>query len=101
LLRNCNLDDGGAALPETEMNAEALDETEDLKQFARRHLLGWYAQLRAQGDANLREEQAVVSGAVGRLDSGTWGECVRCRGAIGTNRLRAMPEARCCLDCRR
>ena len=83
------------------MNAEALDETEDLKQFARRHLLGWYAQLGAKGDTDPGEEREVVSGAVERLDRGTWGQCDRCRGAIGTNRLRAMPEARCCLDCRR
>jgi DnaK suppressor protein len=44
---------------------------------------------------NLRELDA----ALGRIASGEFGKCESCGGAIGTQRLRALPEARYCIAC--
>ncbi len=34
-----------------------------------------------------------------RLAAGTFGRCEQCGGAISEDRLRARPEARCCISC--
>jgi RNA polymerase-binding transcription factor DksA len=81
------------------MPSAAIDQFEDMKHCARRVLLGWRDQLCARTDA--REDREQVCRAVERIERGTWGECVRCHGAIGRNRLLAMPETACCLSCTR
>lgn len=40
-----------------------------------------------------------IDAAVQRLDTGTYGACERCGGAIGDGRLRARPTARTCMAC--
>jgi RNA polymerase-binding transcription factor DksA len=45
--------------------------------------------------AELRE----VKAALGRIEDGCYGLCERCRGAIGRQRLRAIPEVRLCIAC--
>ncbi|MFN0062500.1 MAG: TraR/DksA family transcriptional regulator [Myxococcaceae bacterium] len=44
-------------------------------------------------------ELAEIDAALSRLEGGTFGRCERCLGAIGRQRLRAMPEARYCITC--
>ena len=43
-------------------------------------------------------ELADVDRALQRLDAGTYGSCEACGGAIGDDRLAALPAARFCLD---
>jgi RNA polymerase-binding transcription factor DksA len=44
-------------------------------------------------------ELGELDAALARIELGTWGRCERCSSAIGRLRLRAMPEARLCLEC--
>jgi len=48
--------------------------------------------------SELRELQEVDA-ALQRLKNGTYGRCERCGAAIKRRRLRAIPEARICLQC--
>lgn len=52
----------------------------------------------ASNEAN-RQELEDVKHALHRIELGTWGRCEKCDGAIGRDRLRALPEARTCVDC--
>jgi DnaK suppressor protein len=45
--------------------------------------------------AELRE----IDAALRRIEEGSFGHCEKCNHAIGKQRLRAVPEARLCLDC--
>ncbi|MGA9524002.1 MAG: TraR/DksA C4-type zinc finger protein [Myxococcaceae bacterium] len=47
-----------------------------------------------------RVELTDIDAALARLANGRYGDCERCGGPIGMQRLRAMPEARVCLSCR-
>ena len=40
-----------------------------------------------------------IDAAIERLETGAYGRCTRCRGAIAEARLRAMPFAVCCRQC--
>ncbi|CAM3963613.1 hypothetical protein HRD49_13075 [Corallococcus exiguus] len=44
-------------------------------------------------------ELAEVEAALERIEQGRFGGCERCGGAIGRQRLLAVPEARCCQAC--
>lgn len=46
-----------------------------------------------------KEELAQVSDALHRLDNGSFGICVDCRGELQKERLDAYPYARRCIDC--
>jgi RNA polymerase-binding protein DksA len=50
-----------------------------------------------------RNEQqlASVEAALGRLDDGTYGRCVRCDRPIAPERLDALPWAAQCIDCQK
>jgi DnaK suppressor protein len=58
-----------------------------------------------QRDLALRERNeqqlAAVEAALGRLDAGTYGRCVRCEEPIAAERLEALPWAAHCIDCQR
>ena len=56
--------------------------------------------LEHQGELVSREI-ASVKRALGRIEDGTYGTCVRCGGEIGAARLEARPEAALCIDCAR
>ncbi len=47
-----------------------------------------------------RAELAEIDAALERIARGTFGSCVRCGGAIGHQRLRAVPETPYCMACR-
>ncbi len=70
-----------------------------MKADARRALEARRASLRQSPDAH--HELAEIDAALERMDAGSWGRCETCGGAIGRGRLRALPEARHCLDCTR
>lgn len=46
-----------------------------------------------------RRELRDIDEALRRIESGHFGHCARCGGAIGRHRLRAIPEARHCIAC--
>lgn len=57
---------------------------------------------RSQIGALVRHTQrrlVEIDAAVERLDTGTYGTCERCGGAIGEARLGARPTARTCIRC--
>jgi DnaK suppressor protein len=47
----------------------------------------------------LKETLADVELALGKIDSGTYGQCESCGQPIGEARLEAMPAARRCIGC--
>ena len=53
----------------------------------------------ASTDAACRE-LAETHAALERLDRGTYGRCESCDGAIGRQRLLALPATRYCIGCR-
>ena len=67
---------------------------------ARRLLNARCDELRARtGLDESSDELTELQHALERMEAGTWGQCEHCHRAIGHNRLRALPEARRCLDC--
>jgi RNA polymerase-binding transcription factor DksA len=44
-------------------------------------------------------ELAEIDAALTRIAHGKYGACERCGGAVGSLRLRAVPEARLCMTC--
>jgi DnaK suppressor protein len=48
----------------------------------------------------LRSNLAEVDRALGRIDTGTYGSCERCRKPIDPARLEARPWAVLCIDCK-
>lgn len=70
-----------------------------MKADARRALEARRASLMHSPDAH--HELKEIEAALERMETGTWGRCETCGGAIGRGRLRALPEARHCLGCSR
>lgn len=69
---------------------------------ARRALVARRESLRSQASSDaLQIELRDIEEALLRIDSGTWGRCVQCGGAIGRDRLRALPETKFCVSCNR
>jgi DnaK suppressor protein len=46
-----------------------------------------------------RQELIEIEEALARIAAGTYGSCQTCGGAIGRDRLRALPEVRFCQAC--
>jgi DnaK suppressor protein len=44
-------------------------------------------------------ELSELEAALERIEKGAYGTCMSCGGAVGRQRLRAIPEARFCIDC--
>jgi hypothetical protein len=53
---------------------------------------------RGAGPEALRE-LGEIDAALARIADGTYGTCESCGGAIGRDRLRALPEIRLCVRC--
>lgn len=47
----------------------------------------------------LEDELADVAIALGRIDDGSFGVCVKCGHSIDISRLHAMPTAQYCISC--
>ncbi|HOX25033.1 MAG TPA: TraR/DksA family transcriptional regulator [Candidatus Krumholzibacteria bacterium] len=41
-----------------------------------------------------------IEEALARIENGSYGKCEECGGNIGLERLRAVPHARLCIDCK-
>lgn len=46
-----------------------------------------------------RNELQEIDAALARIHDGSYGSCLSCGGPIGRQRLRAIPEARHCIQC--
>jgi RNA polymerase-binding transcription factor DksA len=68
-------------------------------QSAREQLSARCAELRTRLGPGTNDELEELLHALRKLDAGTWGRCEKCDGAIGRDRLRAIPETRSCVDC--
>jgi DnaK suppressor protein len=73
--------------------------TEQMTRGARRLLNARVDELKARLQGAPCPELEDLEHALWRMDHGTWGRCERCDGAIGRDRLRAIPETRTCLAC--
>ncbi len=64
------------------------------------HQHGTWSPLGASAaDSDARRELLEIDAALGRISDGTYGTCEACGGAIGRDRLRALPEVRRCVSC--
>lgn len=52
-------------------------------------------------DTEGRAHIAQLRAALGRIDAGTYGTCIRCDEPIAEERLAAIPEITTCIDCAR
>jgi DnaK suppressor protein len=82
------------------MYAASVGSSDGMTQSAKRFLRARLLELEAgTSDEASRQEMEDVKHALHRIEQGTWGRCEKCEGAIGRDRLRALPEARTCVDC--
>jgi DnaK suppressor protein len=63
--------------------------------------LSWRDRQPAQEPATevTRRELDEIEEALRRIEAGSYGDCEVCGGAMGLQRIRAIPEARFCLTC--
>lgn len=47
----------------------------------------------------VRRELAEIENALRRIEDGSYGFCQACKGPMGMQRIRAIPEARYCVSC--
>ena len=52
-------------------------------------------------EENAEHVLAAIDQALGRIEEGTFGTCVRCGKPIAEERLEAIPYATRCIDCQR
>jgi DnaK suppressor protein len=52
-------------------------------------------------EGNAEHVLTEIDDALGRIDAGTFGTCVRCGQPISPERLEAIPYATQCIDCKR
>jgi DnaK suppressor protein len=52
-------------------------------------------------EENSENVLAAIDEALGRIEAGTFGACVRCGKPIAEERLEAIPYATRCIDCQR
>jgi RNA polymerase-binding protein DksA len=50
---------------------------------------------------NIRDLIGQINRAISRIDEGTYGTCERCGRPIDASRLKALPHALLCMDCKR
>lgn len=74
---------------------------ESMTHRARRLLHARVTELRLRDNEVANAELEELMHALERIEAGTWGQCEKCAKAIGRDRLRALPETRCCLQCAR
>lgn len=52
-------------------------------------------------EENSEHVLSSIDGALGRIDDGTYGNCLNCGKPIAEDRLTAIPWATHCIDCKR
>lgn len=52
-------------------------------------------------EENSEHVLAAIEAAIDRIDAGAYGRCERCDQPIAEERLRALPYATLCIDCKR
>jgi RNA polymerase-binding protein DksA len=52
-------------------------------------------------EENEEEVLAAIDAALARIEEGTYGRCQRCGQQVAGERLRALPYATLCIDCKR
>lgn len=62
------------------------------------HWTDWEATPSPLGE-DQRRELAAIDDALRRISEGRYGTCLACGGALGLQRIRAIPEARYCVAC--
>lgn len=81
---------------------------EDKEDAAAKHEIGDQVDLANEREADAvtfklseaeQQELEAVESAIARVEAGTYGRCESCGRAIGRQRLKALPEAKLCLDC--
>ncbi len=81
----------------------ALTEAERLLSSRRKALADAAGRRGAERDGSAgiaaARELCEIDAALARIADGTYGTCEACGGAIGRDRLRALPEVRRCLAC--
>jgi DnaK suppressor protein len=50
-------------------------------------------------DVHAQRELSEIEAALCRIANRTYGSCTHCGGAVGRDRIRAVPEAPLCLSC--
>jgi len=50
-------------------------------------------------DDVIRQEIRQIRGALSRIEKGTYGTCLKCGGAVDTERLKVLPTALRCINC--
>src|SRR5947209_1723803 len=56
-------------------------------------------ELLSHRNAQLRNLLKGIESALGRIEDGTFGECINCGQEISTKRLQALPATRYCITC--
>ncbi|HUG22738.1 TraR/DksA family transcriptional regulator [Piscinibacter sp.] len=95
-LRELRADVHAAEVARQEASVVSTHEVTDRKDEALQEQLTGVDDAQAQRD---RDEMADVEAALGRLDAGTYGDCVDCGEPIALPRLLVLPAARRCAAC--
>lgn len=86
-------------LPEMRSAKPQFGHSDPMLQGAHRLLRARVEELRARDADQAGAELEELERALARMADGTWGNCEGCSGAIGRDRLRAIPETRRCMHC--
>ena len=84
----------GGSIGRAEASAEHFNETQDS-----RAQVNTARELEFALDEHESAELAAINAALGRIDAGTYGQCVECGVPIPEARLHAAPEAPRCIAC--
>jgi len=76
----------------TSMAADARRRLEEHRASLERSLAGG-------ASGTIRRDLAETRAALDRIEEGTYGRCERCGGAVGRQRLLALPATRYCIGC--
>lgn len=81
---------------------EQVDELSDVQteHLADQGLVSFVRDLKLSILQNNDTELCDVNAALAKIEEGTYGECENCDGRISRRRLKALPFARLCIECR-
>jgi RNA polymerase-binding protein DksA len=86
-------------------NSESLEDETEEETYDNHLADSATATLNREIDITLEENSehllVAIDEALGRIEAGTFGTCVRCGRSIAEDRLEAIPYATRCIDCQR